>query len=202
MQKPNGYEAAKAYGDFTPLKLGGHVCKIMGIEETQSTSGKDMLKINLDIAEGEQKGYFADQYKNSTFDNKKWGCIVYQLVYDADGNTNRGLKTFLDSVESSNAGYKVQWGNNFCQSLKGKLVGGVFGREQYLNRNDELKWSTKCVQFRNVETIRKGVEVPEDKYLDSMSELTDKARQGGVNVHNSNDNKDYVEIDSDSDLPF
>lgn len=193
MQKPNGYDEAQVYGDFTPLELGGHICKIMSVEEMTSRSGKEMLKISLDIAEGPQKDYYSEQYRNSTFENKKWGCIVYQLTCNDEGNTSKGLKTFLTSVEESNTGYKVIWGDKFCQSLKGKLVGGVFGREQYKNRNGEFKWSTKCSQFRSIETIKKGVEVPKDKFL-----------KGNTNQEgSSSDNSDFVEIGGeDSDLPF
>ena len=66
---------------------------------------------------------------------------------------------------------------------------GVFGREQYINQNGELKWSTKCVQFRDVETIRKGVEVPDDKYLPG-------------NNNNANNNNSSVNVLDDGDLPF
>lgn len=165
MQKPNDYDNVQAYGEFTPLKLGGHICKIMQVEETKSSNGKDMLKISLDIAEGEQKDYYAQQYKSDTRENKKWGCIVYQLVHDSNGNTNRGFKSFITAVENSNPGFKVAWDNKFSACFKGKLVGGVFGREQYLNAYQEKKFTTKCVQIRSVEAIRNGVDIPEDKLL-------------------------------------
>jgi len=190
MNEPKGYKEAQAYGDYTPLELGGHVCKIMSVEETTSSTDKEMLKISLDIAEGPQKGYYSEQYRTSTFENKKWGCIVYQLAYDNEGNTNKGLKTFITSVEESNAGYKVVWGNTFCQSLKNKLVGGIFGREQYKNRDGDLKWPTKCSQFRSVETINKGVEIPEDKPLKGAAKQPEGLPEG------------YTEIGLDSDLPF
>lgn len=165
MQKPSDYDNVQAYGEFTPLKLGGHICKIMQVEETKSSNGKDMLKISLDIAEGEQKDYYAQQYKSDTRENKKWGCIVYQLVHDSNGNTNRGFKSFITAVENSNPGFKVAWDNKFSTCFKGKLVGGVFGREQYLNAYQEKKFTTKCVQIRSVEAIRNGVDIPEDKLL-------------------------------------
>ena len=168
MVKPNNYDGTQEYGEFKPLELGGHVCKIMSVEETKSGSGKDMLKIFLDIAEGEQANYYAEQYKADSRAEKKWGCIVYQLVEDKDGNTNRGLKTFITSVEKSNKGFTVAWGDDFAACLKGKLVGGVFGREQYQNSKGELRFATKCVSFRSVDTIRSGVEVPNDKLLSGV----------------------------------
>jgi hypothetical protein len=169
MQKPNDYENVQAYGEFTPLRLGGHICKIMQVEETKSSNGKDMLKISLDIAEGDQKDYYAQQYKSDTRDNKKWGCVVYQLLKDNEGNTSRGFKSFITAVENSNSGFKVAWGDKFAACFKGKLIGGVFGREQYLNAYQEKKLATKCVQFRSVEAIRNGVDTPEDKLLPESS---------------------------------
>ena len=191
MKKPNDWENTQAYGDFEPLELGGHICKIMGVEEMKSSTGKDMIKISLDIAEGEQQGYYADQYRRDTRSDKKWGCAVYQLLENQDGNTHRGFKTFVNAVEKSNPGFDSNkiWDDNFGAHFKDKLIGGIFGREQYRNNSGELKWSTKCVQFRDIETIKKGVEVPADKYLDTNS------------TPNTNGFTEIGNI-ADDDLPF
>ena len=79
-----------------------------------------------------------------------------------------GYKTFLEAVKRSNPGFDENrlWADNGNDYLKNKLIGGVFGREQYENNRGELRFSTKCVYFRDVETIRKGVEVPPDKLLE------------------------------------
>lgn len=191
MKKPNNWENTQAFGDFEPLELGGHICKIMSVEETKSRKGKDMIKISLDIAEGEQAGYYAEQYRNDNRPDKKWGCIVHQLVEDDYGNTNKGFKTFVKAVEKSNADFDQDkiWDEHFCDYFKNKLIGGVFGREQYENSKGDLKWSTKCVQFRDVETIRKGVPIPTDKYLDTPNSQ----------AHSKND---FAEMPLDDDLPF
>lgn len=196
MNKPKNYDTTEAFGTFTPLELGGHVCKIMKVEETKSRNGKEMIKISLDIAEGSQKGYYTNQYRNDNRTDKKWGCIVYQLTEDNDGNTNKGFKTFIDAVEKSNSNFKESeiWNERFSTYFKDKLVGGVFGREQYEAKDGSLKWSTKCVQFRPVSVIREGVEVPEDKYLNSSN-----APKQANSAPKSN--SDFEAIDDD-DLPF
>jgi hypothetical protein len=169
MKQPKNYNNVQGYDEFEALKLGGHICKIMGVKEQKSSTGKDMIVISLDIAEGEQKDYYGNMYRKDSrpITEKKWGCIVYQLIEDKDGNTNRGFKTFINSVAKSNKGFDETkiWDEKFCEYFKDKLIGGVFGREQYRNQNGELKWSTKCIAFRDIDTIKKGVEVPEDKYL-------------------------------------
>ena len=192
MIKPADYDRVTAYGEFTPLELGGHICQIMSVEETTSSTGKDMLIISLDTApQDKQPGYYMDQWKNDDRPDKKWGCRVFQLVLDKDGNTNRGLKTFITAVEKSNPGFQVQWGDGFSSCFKGRLVGGVFGREQYQNSYGDLKWSTKCVQFRSVEAIQKGVDVPEDRYLNGQKPQRNAA-------------SGFAELPdiSESDLPF
>ncbi|MBO5060266.1 MAG: hypothetical protein J6C82_05065 [Clostridia bacterium] len=167
MKKPNNYDNTQSYGEFEPLELGGHICRIIKVEECISSTDKAMIRIYIDIAEGNQKDYYLKQYEADTREQKKWGCIVYQLVEDNEGNTNKGFKTFITAVGKSNSTFDESkiWDESFCTYFKNKLVGGVFGREQYQNQKGELKWAIKCVQFRDIETIKKGVEVPEDKYL-------------------------------------
>lgn len=197
MIKPNDFDNTLAYGEFTPLELGGHICKIMSVEERTSSTGKPMVVIALDTApQDKQPGYYAEQYRNDTRQEKKWGCNVYQLVYDNDGRTNRGFKTFVTSVEKSNPGFRVQWGDGFAACFKGRLIGGVFGREEYEKQDGTTAWSTKCVGFRSVEAIQNGVEVPKDRPLKKQTAPAYvPERASTVN--------DYAIIDDTSgDLPF
>lgn len=191
INKPTDYDKTIAYGEFEPLELGGHICVIKKVEVTESKTGKPMLIINLDTApQDKQPAYFTKQWQSDTREGKKWGCRVWQMVYDNDGKTNRGLKTFITAVEKSNPGFAVQWGEAFASCFTNKLVGGVFGREQYLNSMNEPKWSTKCVGFRSVEAVQKGVEVPKDKYLQGVEPKTKVTDDG------------FAVIDDGEDLPF
>lgn len=169
MKKPNNYDTTQAQGQFEPLKLGGHVCKIIKLEETKSKTGKDMLKIALDIADGEQKDYYKQQFDNDTRADKKWGCVAYVMVEDKDGNTNKAFKTFTESVEKSNGGFSIKWCEDFGPQLKNKLVGGVFGREEYINNNQESKFATKCRFFTTIDRTRKGIDAPKDKLLNGST---------------------------------
>ncbi len=174
MEKPKDFDTAKATGEYKPLPAGGYVCVIIGVDETISKTGKQMLKIALDIAEGDEKGRFMEQYKADTREFKKWpaSAVVYQLVYDNDGNTHGRFKQFTNSVVDSNAGFEIQWGKGFGACFKDKLVGVLFGREQYESQQDgKLRWSTKPQFFKTVEDIRSGnFKVPEDKPLAGKKE--------------------------------
>ena len=193
MKKPTGYEEARVFGEYKPLPSDGYVCVIKQVREQYSRNGNPMIVIALDIAEGDYKGYYEQSYKADTRQDKKWGCNVYQLAEDKDGKCTSGFKTFITSVEKSNPGFQTVWGDLFCSSLKGRLVGGLFGREQYQKNDGSLGWSTKCVSFRSVDTIRNGeFTVPDDKYLD---EQRSAAPVQPVK------NNGYVEVEDD-ELPF
>lgn len=199
MIKPTGYDNINAYGEFDPLEIGGHICVIQKVEEMVSRGGKDMVVIYLDTAkEDAQPGYYMDKWKRDSrpTEQKRWGCTVYQLVYDNEGNCNRGFKTFVTAVEESNPGFVVRWDETFSQCFVGKKVGGIFRREQYETRNGELKWSTKCFAFRSVQTIRDGVEKPEDKYLDDNA-------KGVVGGNSAGYTSSFAELSGDDgELPF
>lgn len=178
MQKPQDFDNVQAFGDFVPLPAGGYVCRIMGVEETASRAGAPMIKISLDIAEGQYKDYFANQYRANTRADKKWSysAIINQLVYDTSGNnsTNRGFKTFVTSVCESNQGFNVTWGDGFAACFKNRLVGVLFGREEYIGTDGKSHWSTKALNFRSVKTIRDGgFEIPADKPLVSVDAAAD-----------------------------
>lgn len=220
MQKPQDFDNVQEFGSFTPLPAGGYVCRIMGVEETQSKSNKPMIKVSVDIYEGEFKDYYATMYRNDTRTDKKWnaGAIVNQLVYDTTGNnsTNRGFKTFITAVCNSNPGFNVAWGDGFAACFKNRLVGVLFGREEYIGTDGKTHWSTKALSFRSADSIRKGdFKTPDDKplvdtqysYSAAPSNYTTPAanvaqtnaqppQNAGVNLN------DFEEIISTDDLPF
>lgn len=168
MNKPNDFDNVQAYGEYRPLPPGGYICRIMNVEETTSQNGKAMLIISLDIAEGEHKGHYMNEYRADTRPEKKWGCRVFQLVYDDKNATNRGFKTFITSCTESNNGFQPAWGKKevFENCFKNKLIGGVFRREEYKKSDGSgTSWVTRCCSFRSVESIRKGIDIPKDKPL-------------------------------------
>lgn len=199
MQKPNDFDSVQAYGENKPLEPGGHIMKIIKVEEAVSEKGNSMLKIYLDTDKSDkQPMYFKQRYDNDTRADKKWPCIVFQLIEDVrNGGTNPGFKTFITSVEKSNSSsFKVLWGDKFCDCFKGKLVGGVFRREQFMTQKGKLAWSVKCCAFRSVAAINEGVEIPADKYLEDSGNT-----QGGYPVpQNTNVTADVTE--TDDDYPF
>lgn len=142
MQKPNGYDEAKVQGEFTPVELGGHYLVIKQVAEKMNKNNQPMIVVLFDFAQNDkQPGYFMEQYKNDTREDKKWPnqATQYINVYDSEGKTTRNFKTFTTCVEHSNTGFTTQWGDNFCQQFKDKKIGGVFGEQMDFYNGEEKK---------------------------------------------------------------
>lgn len=165
MNKPAGYEEAQVLGEFTPIELGGHKLVIMQVEEITASNGNQYLKVSFDTAKDDvQPSYFSNAYKQDTRDNKKWSGVTTVFPTDKDGKTSRAFKTFCTAVEKSNAGFKMVWGAQFCASLKGKKIGGVFGEEDYLNSMNEVKTARKLFWFRSIDGVME-TDIPAKKEL-------------------------------------
>ncbi len=195
MKKPNNYEETQASGDFTPVELGGHKLVIKQVNEKQSSTGKDMIVVLFDFAPGDkQAGYFMEQFKNDIRPEKKWPnqATQYILTEDNDGKCSRSFKTFTTCVEHSNPGFTVQWGDKFCETLKNKTVGGVFGivEEEY---NGEVKKKRKLRWFCSIDKAA-DAEIPEEKLLP----------QKGSNQSGSDLGNGFMNIPDgiDEELPF
>lgn len=190
MKKPNDYENVEVGAEYTPLELGGHICKIMEVKEQKSSNGLDMLVISLDTDKSDsQPNYFSDKFKNDTRETKKWGCVVYLVVDESNEYGAKNLKTFCTSVERSNNGFNTVWGDGFANCFKGKLVGGVFGREEYQKDDGDYSFFTKCKYFRSIDGV-KDANIPKDKLMDKSNQ----SQISGDGFMPAND--------SEQDLPF
>ena len=119
MIKPKDYDQVSAYEEFTPIKECGYICRIVKVEETESKAGHPMIKVALDVAEGEFKDYYKEQYVK--FNSEKWGCVLYILTTTKDGDTSSRFKAFVENVKASNSGFEPVWNDNFGTSFKGKI---------------------------------------------------------------------------------
>lgn len=185
MKKPNNYDNMQAFGEFTPIELGGHILIIKKINVIKDEHGQDkQVEIMFDThGTDKQANYFTEQYKNDTRQPKIWGGTRREWLLTSSGKDNPFFINFCKSAEKSN-NFKIDW-DKFESSLTNKLVGGVFGREQYL-KDGQVKTAIKCVGFRSVEAIKAGVEIPKDKLV------------GGSNIAQD----DLVSVHDDGDSPF
>ena len=172
MEKPKFYEEAQVLGEYTPINLGGHKLVIMQVEEITALNGNQYLKISFDTAKDDvQPSYYSNAYKSDTRDNKKWSGVTTVFPTDKDGKTSKSFKTFCTAVEHSNAGFKMVWGEQFCNALKGKAVGGVFGEEEYIGNDGTVKTARKLFWFRGIDKVM-DAEVPAKRTVDAPQQTS------------------------------
>lgn len=201
MQMPRNYKETQAAGEFTPIELGGHYLVIKQVEEAKSSTGREMIKVAFDTADNDkQPHYFMDRFRNDIRPDKKWPAngIAYIMTEDLDGNCSRSFKGFTTSVEKSNPGFSVQWGDQFCSSLKNKLVGGIFNIELGVYNGKETK-QHKLKWFCANEKVE-GAAIPEPT---ETKEHKSWQESGGITTAPADDNG-FMTIpdDAQEELPF
>ena len=167
-EKPAGYDEVQAGGDFTPIELGGHKLIIKAIEEATAITGTKYLKVSFDTAQDDkQPNYYAEQWKKDTRDNKKWGGVAVVFPTDQHGRTSKTFKQFCTSIERSNNS-KIQWGAQFEASIVGKAIGGVFGEEEYINANGEVKTARKLFWWRSTDSVANAA-IPDKRTVENTA---------------------------------
>lgn len=187
---------AKGMDDFKGLPIGAYECVIKDARLNHNEeTGKNTLKISIDIASGEYKDYFLKAYETDTRVDRKWNNnAIRYLAYEGDNVSY--FKGFLTVIENSNIGYKWDWDET---KLKGKKVCGVFQYEEYEKQDGTRGIKVRLSKFRSLDKL-KDIEVSDSikmldgsyvSYDDYMERKEDKFA----------DFKDSVEI-NEGDLPF
>lgn len=148
----NGVESAVIGGSFPQLEPGGYVCKVIHTKCDQSKNGKEMLVIEFDVAEGQKAGFFGRQFQSEKLnsDNVKWRCVYRQLT---EGNSQKFYKGLINLFEKSNPGYNWDWNES---SLIGKIIGCVFGEEEYAGNDGKVYTTVRVQAFKMPAEIRDG----------------------------------------------
>lgn len=190
--KPNGYDTAEVLpegGGRARLPKGGYVARILTVEEHSSKNGNPYLTFNLDIAEGDYMGFFADDYSRQTGE-KRWH-FVHRLMVPTDNAkpfTLHLFKTFNTYVEDSNPGWEFDFDGDEKQ-YRGKLIGVLVNERQYEKRNGKLGMATNIARIVRANTVRSGAyTLPDDELVKGK----------GVSASDFT----AVEADDDDDLPF
>ena len=187
---------AKGMDDFKGLPIGAYECVIKDARLNHNEeTGKNTLKISIDIASGEYKDYFLKAYETDTRVDRKWNNnAIRYIAYEGDNVAY--FKGFITTVENSNVGYKWNWEES---TLKGKKVCGVFQYEEYEKQDGTRGIKVRLSKFRSLDKM-KDIEVSDSikmldgsyvSYDDYMERKEDKFA----------DFKDCVEI-NEGDLPF
>lgn len=185
-----------AKGSSEKLPAGGYVLKIMNVRYENGQNGaSDRIVLMFDVAEGEQKDFFKKQYEGNTNEDKKWKGTVNIYVPTDDGSesdkwTKQTFKRYMEAVEDSNPGYNWNWDEN---TLKGKLIGGVFGEIKTVIENREVTY-TQMRYAASADSIRKGTfKIPELKVKGS-------ATNSATSAPTAQDS--FMVVTEDAEIPF
>ena len=185
------YDKVQGYQDRPQLPVGGYVMRIMGAEVKENRIGQ-YVQVSMDIAEGQYKDFFADDYRAQD-QNKKWHCNYLLNVplddgSEKDGWTKRRFKTFTEALEASNDGYHFDWDE---KRFKGLMIGGLFNIREWKTDDGQRGRSTNLAQVCSVEKIRTGkYKLPKDQLLkdsDSADSSSTNTTSGGFTVVHDNE---------------
>ena len=164
MKKPAEYDQIDT-SLFEPLAPGGHYLDILRIKEDKSKSGRDMLIIQFDTADNDtQPKWFRKNHRGKEF---YYQGTAYIVLGDQDWAV-RNLKRFITSVENSNPGFIFDWSS--WDVFKGKKVGGVFREEEYLNKKNQVRTSTRLAWYTSWNKVS-GADIPDKKLLDTDTNI-------------------------------
>lgn len=155
-------DVAASSDSFDRLPAGGYVCKIIAVEDV---TAKDYLNIIYDIAEGDYKGFYGDEWgKDHPF--------AHRFFMSYKESALGMFKGRLRAIDESNgtefakeavAGLKEQ-------QLVGKMVGLVIGYEEYDSDRGDTRTRNYVKSVLSVDKIRSGdFKVPELKRLEGAA---------------------------------
>lgn len=153
MKPIEGWDLINEAGEFKPLPamvVGVRITKVVDVPE------KEYFEVYCDITKGEYANYFKTLVDAGLKDTSRH-------IRSYKANALPFFKAFITAVEKSNPGYKWDWDES---KLVGKGVIAVFGQEEYLDNEGNVRVTTRVQEFRSVEAYKEGrIKVPELKKL-------------------------------------
>lgn len=169
----------EAAGESRMIPAGGYVAKITAVEDVES---KEYLRFTYDIAEGEHKGFFANDKR----------VYVHQFVRSYKDSAAGFMAQFLKCIEGSNPNFTLEGWDNDPNDLVNMLVGVIVQREDYTNNDGEDRARMNVEGFAKIDDIRNGRYVlPEPK------DNRDEDKKQEARVQPEADTSVY-----DADIPF
>lgn len=177
MKPIEGWDLINEAGEFKPLPAmiaGVKITKVVDVPE------REYFEVYCDIVKGEYAGYFKALTDAGLKDTSRH-------IRSYKANALPFFKAFITAVEKTNPGYKWDWDE---QKLVGKNVIAVFGQEEFLDNEGNVRVTTRVQEFRSLEAYNEGrIKVPE---LKKLPESEKPVQETSANL---------PEI-SDADLPF
>ena len=179
------FDKSQRRKNYEQLPKGAYVVKIMGAVQEPNRNGKgEHVKIIVDIAEGDFKGYFSRIYEANTNEDKKWpndGTFYLTVPNDdSPGFVWTNYASFLSDLEDSNPGYSF---NQSIEGFRNKIIGGKFALEQSeyngkVYNHVRMRWTCVAEDVRN----GKPGKMPNDKFISGSGTTVKTDDEGFMEV--------------------
>lgn len=206
IKRPSNWDSVQAFADRKTLPVDAYVCRVKNAIVKKASNGADQLCVLFDISEGEQAGFFTEEFNQNTYDNKKYKGVMRLWIptddgSEADEKTKRNFKAFITAVCNSNRSYVWQWDET---TLKGLEIGIIFRSEEW-DYDGKHGWATRPFRATTSDKVRAGdYTIPEPKFLVTIAPQTQPAYSPAVPVAPVAPAfpADFSVITDDSQLPF
>lgn len=206
IKRPSNWDSVQAFADRKTLPVDAYVCRVKNAIVKKASNGADQLCVLFDISEGEQAGFFTEEFNQNTYDNKKYKGVMRLWIPTDDGSetdekTKRNFKAFITAVCNSNRSYVWQWDET---TLKGLEIGIIFRSEEW-DYDGKHGWATRPFRATTSDKVRAGdYTIPEPKFLVTIAPQTQPAYSPAVPVAPVAPAfpADFSVITDDSQLPF
>ena len=143
MKKIDFTQVEESTGSFPRLVTGGYIVRITGVEDV---SDKEYLSIVYDIASGDFKDFFSEEFYNG----KEY---LHRIIRSYKETALGMFKNFYRRVEDSNQGFVFDCDES---KLVGKYVGIVLSEEEYYSNTGDLKTRLYVSDIRSTRQIQDG----------------------------------------------
>lgn len=166
IQKPMNWNEVKEPTERKKLTITAAVAGIKKAVLQEDDFGAKLC-ILFDIVEGEDAGFYQEEFERNPNADKKWKGVLRLWLPTNDGSekdewTKRTLKGFTTAIEKSNPGYTWNWDE---KSLAGKYIGILYRNEEW-EYNGMTGWAMRPFRAISIDSVREGsFKAPKDKPL-------------------------------------
>lgn len=158
------------------LPAGAYVARITGAKDYED---KEYVELIFDIAEGEYKDYYNDDFGNKN----PWAHHII-MSYKSD-NSIKFLKGRLERINESNAGFDAfaAWDSGRLDMYVNRLIGIRLENEEYQKRDGSTGNRLTVTGIHTVEDVRSG----KVKVKESNTSTTSTGSGSGTSQTSVND---------------
>lgn len=129
------------------LKLGGQICIIKNVKNYEH-NGIKKVSLELDINEGEQKGFYQKKYDERPDSAKFWddGATLSFVEEPTEQKDKEYIKGLIKAIESYNPNYKWDWDE---EKLKNKIIGVNFSLKEYQGSDGNIYTKPQAYRYVN-----------------------------------------------------